>query len=311
MLINAAMGLAAAAALYAGARRYLGRPVALLAAVLFYTLPGAWDYNYAGMPDLGVSLYLFLSVFLFREWLTQRRRRDLFLAGLCAGFAASVKIIGLYAVFAIGVLLLWSLARGRDRSHGCDRSHDSRARLLLLFAAGLLISGAPWYVRNWLTAGNPVWPMFYPWLGGRCWNAAAYQAGLDLLAAGASALGRTLPDFLTGPLSLAAGFAPAPLFNPPGVGPLFLAFLPIALCLPDIRRQEGPILAAAALYYVAWFPFAQYGRYILPVYALLCVLLAHVLQRLAYVAPDAGPAGLSRRLLRLAAVGSVVVWIDL
>jgi len=92
-IVNASFGVAAALAIYAGARHYLARPVALLAAILFYTLPGSWDYNYAGMPDLGLLLYVLLSVFLFRVWCARGRWQDLLLAGLCAGLAASVKII--------------------------------------------------------------------------------------------------------------------------------------------------------------------------------------------------------------------------
>ena len=290
-LLNSGLGLATALVLYAGGRLFAPRPAALAAAVLYFTLPGAWDYSYASMPDLALFFYLALAVLVFWRWRAERRPVDLLLAGCFIGLAAAFKIIGLYALFALALLVIWSAWRTRSERRWWTAP--------LTFGLGAAITGLPWYLRNWIVADNPIWPILYPQLGGRCWNMAAYESGAENIFSGYSLLGRSALDFLTGWPQLLTGLTAIPLFHPPGLGPLFLALLPVALLVGALRRRYGWLIVFALLYYVVWFPFSQYGRFYLPVYVVLYLPVAGAIH---YLRSSGHP-------VRLVTTLAVVGWI--
>jgi hypothetical protein len=78
--------------------------------------------------------------------------------GLLSGFAVGVKVS--FAPAAL-VLMVWLLALRWRRL-----SPAAAGTGLLLFAAGLVITGAYWYARNWVVCGNPLFPAEFGPFGG-------------------------------------------------------------------------------------------------------------------------------------------------
>lgn len=89
--------------------------------------------------DLALSFFALQAV-----WLLQRDglRRTMFLAGILGGFACGTSYRGLVAAVALGSAAV--AAR--------------RARLLWAIALAGVVAAAPWYVRNLVASGNPVYP---------------------------------------------------------------------------------------------------------------------------------------------------------
>ncbi|MFH1468844.1 MAG: phospholipid carrier-dependent glycosyltransferase [Pseudomonadota bacterium] len=104
-------------------------------------------------------------------------------AGLFAGLAASCKFTGLAVTGLLGLALLllgpgtWSL---RDLWRRTGR-----------FALTAALLGSPFYLRNWIARGNPVFPSYWRLLGGEGWSgwrAAAWDQILANYGAGRTPL---------------------------------------------------------------------------------------------------------------------------
>jgi hypothetical protein len=145
----------------------------------------------------------------------------------------------------------------------------------LLFGLIAVAVASPWYVKNWLSLGNPFYPL---WFGGRGWD--AYQAG-NLTYLGSRYGPR---DGVLGVLFLPwdlffhsiGYFGPIPFAFPP---PLSL-LLPLYL-LTRRRRVINLILLISALRFVTWAVSARNARYLMDISPLLSTAAAHVLLELS------------------------------
>lgn len=156
------------------------QPVALSLSGLPHS-DGAWAF-----------FHLAAAAALWR-WAASRRTAWLWAGALLAGAAVACKLLGL---LALPVWLLWAWRRG-----------GARAALGFAACSGLFV--APWLLKAWLGAGNPIWPLLPGLLHGR-WGGPAIAAAYVRLNEW-----RAWPpaDELLryGPLSLAAPAAAAAL----------------------------------------------------------------------------------------------------
>ena len=148
-----------------------------------------------------------------------------------AGAAAGMKYV---AAGAAAVLALGALVRCGDRL------------TVRRFAFGVpaLAVALPWYVKNAILTGNPVYPIFFGWDNEE--ERAAAWASFDNYGHGHSPL-----DLV---LLLPRLLADAELVRPRRVtSPAPLLFAPLALLDPRARRFAGLTLACVAAYVLVWF----------------------------------------------------------
>src|SRR5262245_21469937 len=92
-----------------------------------------------------------VAVSLAPDAITPRERRfNVILSGLLVGLAVGCKVTYMIPSAAI---LVWWLVRG-----SLSRAEGNTASTIMLFAAMVFISGGFWYIRNWVSAGNPFFP---------------------------------------------------------------------------------------------------------------------------------------------------------
>lgn len=253
-----------AATAVALARRVAPDANPLLVAALVVLAPTAqWEATTAYV-DLALAWFLALGIVgLLRFCERPGDRGWLIVSALVFGGALSIKHLGLVALAICGGAMGAYLWRQGTRA----RAIGSVAALL---GAAFLIA-SPWYVRDLLASGNPVFPEMYRVFGARPdarWTPLT-EAALGRFKArfgmGHAARLALLPWDLT---THAARFGGT-------LGPLFLMLAPAALLAPR-RRLLGLLLLGSAAYAAVWAsPFgSQQLRFLVPLVPALAVTAA-------------------------------------
>ncbi len=148
-----------------GAASTAGVALVLLTPMMDFSQPGSADGDIVGLAFLLGAVALVVNA--------ERRTAAYALAGLSAGFAASIKLTFLAPVglLTLGVLAIAIRDRGatatpgphRDTATpGPDRATATPARraTALAWLVPLVLAGGFWYARNLIAVGNPL-----PWTG--------------------------------------------------------------------------------------------------------------------------------------------------
>jgi 4-amino-4-deoxy-L-arabinose transferase-like glycosyltransferase len=202
------------------------------------------------------------------------------LPALLLGGAVGSKYTALQTVPILGaVLLVYAFVRKAGRP----------MEIVKMGVVALAI-GAPWYVKNLVNTGNPVYPFFYSVLHGRNWDAFAariYSNEQQTFGAG-----RPMSDTYTeGPIEpvrlgssiLGTAYMPGRYTNPgqtqglgfpfSSLGAIPLAALFVWLISGRTGRREGVCLAVALVSFGVWFVLSQQSRYAF-VWCLPLILMA-------------------------------------
>jgi hypothetical protein len=170
-LIHFALGLLACAAVFALGRRLSGESVGFAAAALWlYGLPRVSALTYFGIAfvDMGLVFETLTAVLAYLLWRQTRNRAWLVVAALCAGFAASFKLTGLWIGLILGALLVV-----RSRREGVPLR--AAAAQGAAFAALALLPVLPWLWRTLRVTGDPVYPLLTSVFPARDWSRDAEQ----------------------------------------------------------------------------------------------------------------------------------------
>ncbi len=170
-LVHLTYAVLLALATYLGARRFAGRAAAWLSAAILVGIPIYPIWATMAYCDLGWALYEFLGVLAVLFWLRQSGRevhksvKDpeahsgdrkaggwLVLAGVMMGFAIGSKYMALGGAACLGLVVLWS-----SRKTGWKALLKNGA----IFGITALLVGSPWYIKNLLWTGNPVYPLYF------------------------------------------------------------------------------------------------------------------------------------------------------
>jgi hypothetical protein len=226
-LLHWAFGLLAALAIYAVGARVWSRRVGVTAAALFYCLPFVQDLSQTARVDLATTFFATLA---FGGLLVAGDdRRWLWLAGVTTGCAVATKWPAVALVLLPGVVLVayqW-------------KSFRLLARFCLL--AGLPI--LPWLIKNWLLAGNPVYPMLDGLFLSPHWSAS--QTALFAAKHSPRFDADGLRQFFT------RGWQYS--FTEPGAAPLLLMTAPLAFVLRNAGNNLRRLAWLFAGAYCGWY----------------------------------------------------------
>ena len=152
-LLNWTLGCLACLSIYSLGRRAGTRQTGLVSAALLATAPIYMDQAGNVGIDLPFVAYSTAALAAVAAWHNGRRMEWLALAGLLAGASCGIRHTGylVCVLLAVGVAGISLTARP--------------ARPFAVFSAAALLAAAPWLIRSWLVAGNPVFPFllsFFP-----------------------------------------------------------------------------------------------------------------------------------------------------
>lgn len=259
-------------AIFGLARARYGVTAAWWSTVAFATVPMViWESGTAYI-DVAHSLFGGIGIWLAAGLLDgeETEAKNWLLPALMLGGAVGSKYTALQTVPILGVVLLvYAFARKVGRP----------ADIVKMGLVAVAI-GSPWYVKNIVTTGNPVYPFFYSVFHGKNWDAFAariysneqqtfgagrpmeepYTAGpIEPARLGSSVLGTVyMPGRYTNPgPTLGFGFP----FSSLGAIPLAALFA--WLISGRTRRREGVGIAVALASFAVWFVLSQQSRYAL------------------------------------------------
>ncbi len=288
-LLHTCWALMLSLGIYVWARRIWSVQICLLAALVFLSLTDVSAEAKLPRVDLAVALYSWGAAVCWLRWRAGSAHGWLICAGALAGLAAASKYTGLAALAVTGMLVVIDLVR--SRFHGDDRRPASG----VLIAAGMLalLIAAPWYLKNWLLTGNPIFPFGGSLFGGPL--PAEVLAGIAAENAAYAPIERTPLNFLLTPLLLTFDNQ---RFASGRIGPLWLVILPLWWWRPQRPQWAIAPLAWGVAFGVFWFWTSPLVRFLLPVLALWAPALAD------------GIIGFQGRVwIRRIAVGATVIWL--
>jgi hypothetical protein len=242
-MIHWALGVGAIASAAAWGRRLGGS--SLWAAVVFGGMAlFVWE-SASAFIDLGLALFSSLALL----WANERHdgKFGVVLAGVFAGLAAGCKFTGgitaVLTAFA-AMFAVWP---------------DWRGGLRRLVAVGA-IAGAialPWYLRNALLTGNPIFPLAHQLLTGQQLTEAQELSSLTY------GLGTDFLHLLTSPIDLVAR---GDLFDQGwSVGPAYVALCPLGIWASRRLRTTRIFFAAASAWWLIWFYSSPQTRLLVPI----------------------------------------------
>jgi len=236
--------------------------------LLFFSIPSVFVNAHMAYSDLTYTFCTFLSVYAFLNWFSRKQTQWLVTGGIFTGLAMATKYAGLLLPFmgCLGVLIVSRLRRTGNR-----KAFQS----LGLYLVSAMVVGSPFYIKNWILTGNPLYPFLYTIFGGIGWDMElSRQYDLFLKSLG---MGRGLLDYLLLPWNLSFH---AKMNNPAfdGIlGPLFILTLPFAA---GVRNMPAPLKTAMAycgITFGFWAASAHQIRYLMPIFPFLAILVGYIL----------------------------------
>src|SRR6266481_3620455 len=202
---------------------------AATAALVIAWIPSAYEVAASAYVDLALAGYTALAVRAFGRWWVSGQPRQLAWVAAGVGGALSIKLSAAFLLLPLALLgLLHALGTGsQDREPARPSTALTAAGVLGALALGVTLA-APWYVRNWIRTGSPLFPFYL-----EIWPAKA--PGWDLER---SRLYETLfslygdisgpLDYLWSPIRLAVAAQPdQPAFYDGVLGIAFIFALPV------------------------------------------------------------------------------------
>jgi hypothetical protein len=253
-------------ATFAAGRRWLGRRGGPLSAAILLGVPTLPIWASFAYIDLGWSLWEFLALAAALAWWQSRSRRWLVLSGAFIGLAMAAKYLGLMGFLVLGIFV-W-LGASRD-------SPRERLRSAGIYGIAAMLVSAPWYLKNLIWFGNPVFPLYF---GGPGWPAerlALYNAYLSSFGTG-----HGLADYLLIPVSVYTRHALyGTTMNRIDVPALIFLILFLYPLLPR-HRVVSAILWMALARTLLWALGSQQIRFLFPIYPGLSIATAYVSENL-------------------------------
>jgi len=239
-----------------------------LSLILFCTIPSVFLISHMAYNDLFVTLYTMGAVFAFIKWSRNLEKGWLFLSSVFTGFAIASKYTALFLPSLGFFGVVWV-------SHQNCFTTRRTLYLLLIYGCILIITGSPFYIKNWIITGNPFYPFLYGIFGGRGWEPA--QAQYYDFFVQTLGMGRTFFDYILLPWNLSIhAKMDSPQFD--GIiGPVFILTLPFAIMLRKFDNILKIITVYCLLTFMFWASSAQQIRYLIPIFPFLAIYVGAIL----------------------------------
>ncbi|KPJ57784.1 MAG: hypothetical protein AMJ42_04375 [Deltaproteobacteria bacterium DG_8] len=250
-------------------RRYFDHQTALLTSVLLFSTPLIVHTFSRPGADMGLALFNCLGLFSLITWFEARKDRWLISSAIFTGFALGTKYTALF--FCLGLLGLMLFGRLLLGNH---KQKKNFSKVCIFFLVSIAVA-SPWYIKNWITTGNPLFPAFYNIFGGDDYSYAMALRHLKDAHHPEISLS-SIKDFVIIPYRL---FADPYLYGVP-IGPFFIFFWPFMLLLRKGHTIIKYLIIFVFAYFTLWAFSFQQTRYMISAIGASAILGGFVFEEL-------------------------------
>ena len=256
--VHLLLGSLAGLALYVLAAPVCGRVTAFCAVMLFFVTPNFRVFAPTAYIDLGLAAFITSTI----ACLDRARERPALV--VCAGLAFGAALGSKYLALAfVPLLVAWAAYRTRAGAQ------------IARFAAIAMLTGAPWYVYNFVWTGNPVSPFAGDWFGSWPWTAEDLATQTQQLTQ--ERYERSLSGLLSFPYYLVTD---SWRFSISSVPDLLAPGLVALVLLPLWNRNMRPYGFIVLVVVIAWFFSTPYFRYLTAILPVLCLISVWSVERI-------------------------------
>ena len=276
-LIHMLFGLGTGYLIYAYLKNQAGKAWGMLGLLVFVSTPMVMRLSVTAYVDLGMVFFTTAGVLCYLRWRDERYEnvKWLLLSAVCMGLAAGTKYNALISWVFLNGALCFLYARDTGRQLQAIRWGG-------LFFLVVLAAASPWFVKNLILTGNPIYPLmdnlFALVHGGR--ETAGFLAAGDADAWGYSLIrnrtllyGEELWQILLLPLRIFfEGRDHSPQHFDGVLNPLFALAIPFAFVGNRKGHRSFLFLFIVFVFIISAFMADLRIRYILPILPFMTIL---------------------------------------
>jgi len=269
-------GVATLASTYIFSKRLHGSTAAVFSVYVLAVTPIFFTHLAIGYIDIVLTFYFTLALYFLQRACEEENVCYAVLSGILGGFAAWTKYQGLF--LAPIILVFWTIINISNKSRN-ERINGLLLQTLLPF----ILVASPWYLRNWILLGNPVYPNLFMIFGGRSldpWLLSQnyeYWIGRWTVLLGTD---HSLHNLLRLPIRLLIEDNSLYSLGQDGCGFLLACYGVPGLIFSIFKRKKRDVLLLSwiLIYFSLWFAFLHYFiRYLLPILPALSMFAGRLL----------------------------------
>lgn len=256
----------------------LGRNWGILGFLIFFSTPVVVRLSTTAYVDLGMVFFTTASVLAWITWQREgyKELKWIILSAVCMGLAAGSKYNALIAWFFLNLMVVFYYSR--DTKKGLQA-----VKYGLVFFIITLLVVSPWFIKNYIQTGNPIYPLLNKLVGflhdtGKAggavaatvdsnWSSSIFQRR-DVM------FGEGFWETFFIPLRIFfQGKDSSPQYFDGVLNPIFIVMLPFAFLKRDYSREKTFFLLFSAFFLLmACFLTIIRIRYILPIIPFMTIL---------------------------------------
>ncbi|MCK5706930.1 MAG: glycosyltransferase family 39 protein [Candidatus Aureabacteria bacterium] len=259
--------------IYKIARKEFSQKAAITSACIFSITPVIAFYSSTAFITSGIIVFFLASFNFLFDYLQKGETKDLLSLSACVFFLLTSHHSTI--MFVLSYILCIILLSKRAK----QKVLPSAKKLILIIFLFVLIA-LPFYLRNFILTGDPVYPVLASALKIDNWNSLVdYTITKQFYFS--KGYGRSIKDLLLLPFHLTFDYKSfSTLDHAVGFGPLFLILLP--LLIVEYRKKRSLLFTLSVIIIpfctLFWFIFMpHFGRFLFPVIALLSIPLGVIL----------------------------------
>ncbi|MBI3035991.1 glycosyltransferase family 39 protein [Candidatus Woesearchaeota archaeon] len=263
-------------AIYSFCKRFFNSMViGVLASMIFYSFPMVIRGTRTSHIDVQFALFVFLSLYGLFIYFQSGDKKHLVLSAIFAGFGGSSKIFGPIAAIGIFIVLGSYLLLRISKNKIQYKTVIIRTFIFCLIVGAIIL---PWLLKNYFFTGNPFWPAFNDIFNGEYWD-SEHQKDVSGLARKRVL---SITNFIRLPWDIhtQTGSAIGNIDYDEGIGPYFMAFLPLYFFLRKKHKIINILFLLLFVYLTMWFFLSHVLRHAIYSWPPIAIISAYVIAEL-------------------------------